>query len=59
MKVSLGATSEPDAALTGPERPILGLLFGFLDHGAAEAMGVAIEGDPAVIERFAADAPAA
>ncbi len=39
--VTLGAASDPDAVLTGPERPILGLLFGFLDRPGAEAMGVA------------------
>jgi DNA-binding HxlR family transcriptional regulator len=55
-KVTLGAASDPDAVLVGPERPILGLLFGILDQGAAEAMGVALEGDPTVVERFAADA---
>jgi DNA-binding HxlR family transcriptional regulator len=58
--VTLGAAGEPDAALTGPEKPILGLLLGFLDRPAAEAMGVALEGDPKVVERFAAkDAAAA
>ncbi len=50
----------PGCLLTGPEKPILGLLFGILDQGAAEAMGVALVGDPDVVERFAADAaPAA
>jgi DNA-binding HxlR family transcriptional regulator len=58
-KVTLGAASDPDAALTGPERPILGLLFGILDRAGAEGMGVALEGDPKVVERFAADAAAA
>jgi DNA-binding HxlR family transcriptional regulator len=56
MKVTLGAASDPDAALAGPARPIMGLLLGYLDRGAAEAMGVTFEGDPDVIERFAADA---
>jgi DNA-binding HxlR family transcriptional regulator len=58
-KVTLGAASDPDAALVGPERPILGLLFGVLDRAAAEAMGVTLEGDPKVIDRFAAEAAAA
>jgi DNA-binding HxlR family transcriptional regulator len=59
-KVTLGPARDPDAILTGAEKPILGLLFGLLDQGAAEAMGVALEGDPTVVERFAADAaPAA
>jgi DNA-binding HxlR family transcriptional regulator len=56
MKVSLGAADDPDAVLAGPARPIMGLLLGYLDHGAAETMGVTFEGDPNVVERFAADA---
>jgi DNA-binding HxlR family transcriptional regulator len=58
-KVTLGAASDPDAALVGPERPILGLLFGILDRAGAEGMGVTLEGDPKVIDRFAAEAAAA
>ncbi|HJZ38704.1 MAG TPA: helix-turn-helix domain-containing protein [Solirubrobacterales bacterium] len=58
-KVTLGAASDPDAALVGPERPILGLLFGVLDRPGAEAMGVTLEGDPKVIDRFAAEPAAA
>jgi DNA-binding HxlR family transcriptional regulator len=58
-KVTLGAADDPDAVLSGPERPILGLLFGFLDRPAAEAMGAALEGDPTVVERFAAEAAVA
>ncbi len=54
-KVALGPATAPDAALVGPEKPILGLLLGLLDRPGAEAQGVAVEGDPAVIERFAAD----
>lgn len=56
VKLTLGAASAPDAALAGPPRPIMGLLLGYLDLGAAEAMGVALEGDSEVIGRFAADA---
>jgi DNA-binding HxlR family transcriptional regulator len=56
VKLSLGAASDPDAALAGPPRPIMGLLLGYLDLGAAEAMGVTVEGDAGVIGRFAADA---
>lgn len=59
MKVTLGATSDPDAALAGPARPIMGLLLGHLDRAGAEAMGVTFEGDAGVVERFAADAVAA
>jgi DNA-binding HxlR family transcriptional regulator len=56
--VTLGAVPDPDAGLIGPEKPVLGLLLGLLDRAGAEAMGVAVEGDPKVIERFAADAAA-
>lgn len=56
MKVTMGAASDPDVALTGPAKPIMGLLLGYLDRGGAEAMGVTVDGDPAVIERFAAAA---
>ena len=56
VKLSLGAASDPDAALAGPPRPIMGLLLGYLDLAAAEAMGVTVEGDAGVIGRFAADA---
>jgi DNA-binding HxlR family transcriptional regulator len=56
VKLGLGAASAPDAALAGPPRPIMGLLLGYLDLGAAEAMGVTVEGDAGVIGRFAADA---
>jgi DNA-binding HxlR family transcriptional regulator len=55
--VSLGAASDPDSVLTGPERPVLGLLLGFLDQATAEAEGVRIEGDPAPVERFGAGPP--
>src|ERR1700709_1836689 len=59
VKLSLGAASDPDAALAGPPRPIMGLLLGYLDLGAAEAMGVTLEGDAGVIGRFPADAAGA
>jgi hypothetical protein len=37
----------------------MGLLLGYLDRDGAEAMGVTVAGDAAVIGRFAADAVAA
>jgi DNA-binding HxlR family transcriptional regulator len=52
-KVSLGAASDPDAALTGPEKPVLGLLLGLLQLDQAEVQGVSVVGDRAVVERFA------
>jgi DNA-binding HxlR family transcriptional regulator len=59
LNVTLGPATDPDAALTGPPRPILGLLLGSADRADAEANGVTIEGDPAVIDRFAGERVAA
>jgi DNA-binding HxlR family transcriptional regulator len=53
-KIGLGPADAPDASLSGAEKPIMGLLLGYLDRAGAEAAGVTVEGDPAVIERFAA-----
>jgi DNA-binding HxlR family transcriptional regulator len=53
-KIGLGPGDAPDAILAGAEKPIMGLLLGYLDRAAAEAAGVTVEGDSAVIERFAA-----
>ena len=53
-KIGLGPADAPDATLSGAEKPIMGLLLGYLDRAGAEAAGVTVEGDPAVIERFAA-----
>jgi DNA-binding HxlR family transcriptional regulator len=55
LKVSLGRATDPDAALTGPPRPILGLLLGLIDRATAEAVGVTLEGDASVLGRFAAE----
>jgi len=60
VSASLGAVGDADAILTGPPRPILGLLLGLAERADVEAQGVAIEGDPAALSRFAAvDAAAA
>jgi DNA-binding HxlR family transcriptional regulator len=60
VSASLGAVADPDAVLTGPPRPILGLLLGLAERADVEAQGVAIEGDAAALARFAAvDAAAA
>jgi DNA-binding HxlR family transcriptional regulator len=48
----LGSASNPDATLTGPPKPVLGLLLGILDPAAAEAAGVTYEGDPEALERL-------
>jgi DNA-binding HxlR family transcriptional regulator len=55
LDITLGPATDPDASLAGPPKPILGLLLGSLDRAGAEAQGVAIEGDPAVINRFAGE----
>jgi DNA-binding HxlR family transcriptional regulator len=47
----LGAVESPDAILSGPPRPILGLLVGGLPLADAEASGVTCEGDRTVLDR--------
>ncbi|HEX4753611.1 MAG TPA: helix-turn-helix domain-containing protein [Solirubrobacterales bacterium] len=51
LHIDLGPVESPDATLTGPPRPVLGLLLGVLDLAGAEASGVSLGGDPAVLER--------
>jgi DNA-binding HxlR family transcriptional regulator len=53
----LGSAETPDATLTGPPKPILGLLLGRLALADAQADGVDYEGDPAILERVGAQAP--
>jgi DNA-binding HxlR family transcriptional regulator len=55
VNVSLGPATDPDAALAGPPRMIVGLLLGLIGRADAEAQGVEVEGDPAVLGRFAAE----
>jgi DNA-binding HxlR family transcriptional regulator len=50
----LGPDDNADATLTGPPRPILGLLLGLLEPADAKAMGVDFRGDTAILERFGA-----
>lgn len=52
-EVRLGPASDPDAALTGPEKPILGFLLGRLSLDQSEGLGVSVSGDRSVVERFA------
>jgi DNA-binding HxlR family transcriptional regulator len=54
IDIRLGAVDRADATLTGPPRPIMGLLLGLLDPAAAKAGGVDIDGDPAVLDRISA-----
>ncbi len=47
-----GSGRAPDATLTGPARPIMGLLLGLLDRAGAKASGVDFAGDATVLERL-------
>jgi DNA-binding HxlR family transcriptional regulator len=44
-----------DVTLTGPPKPIMGLLLGLLELADAEARGVTYQGEPAILDRIAAD----
>ncbi len=46
---------DPDLVLSGPPRPILGLLLGLTDLAGAKGMGIEVEGDTGVLGRFAAE----
>ena len=50
----LGSADHPDVTLTGPPRPILGLLLGLLGAADAKAQGVDYQGDPAILDRISA-----
>jgi DNA-binding HxlR family transcriptional regulator len=54
VKATLGPTTDPDAVITGPPRPILGMLLGLRERSEAEDQGVKVEGDPAALARFVA-----
>ncbi len=51
----LGPADGPDATLTGPPKPIMGLLLGLLDLAGARASGVECRGDLVVLDRIRAD----
>jgi len=56
VRTSLGPAPAPaDLVLTGAERPVLGLVLGITDLAGAQALGVAYEGDPAVLDRLRVD----
>jgi len=55
----LGRADRADARLTGPPRPILGLLLGRLQPAEATANGVDYEGDPTILDRIRGNPPAA
>ena len=48
-----GHGGEPDLVITGPAKPILGIIAGKLPVAAAPGAGVAISGDRGVLERIA------
>ncbi len=50
----VGPADSADATLTGPPRPILGLLLGLLQPADAKASGVDYQGDPAILDRIGA-----
>jgi DNA-binding HxlR family transcriptional regulator len=52
----LGPAEDPDLKLTGPARPIMGLLLGLVELTDVGAAGVAYEGDPAILDRIGAPA---
>jgi DNA-binding HxlR family transcriptional regulator len=50
----LGRADSADATLTGPPKPILGLLLGLLGPADAKAHGIDYQGDPTVLDRIGA-----
>jgi DNA-binding HxlR family transcriptional regulator len=50
----LGPADSADATLTGPPKPILGLLLGILQSADAKANGIDYEGDPTILDRIGA-----
>jgi DNA-binding HxlR family transcriptional regulator len=50
----LGPADGADATLTGPPKPILGLLLGLLSPADAKANGVDYRGDPTILDRIGA-----
>ncbi len=48
----LGPADGADATLTGPPKPILGLLLGLLQPADAKARGIDYQGDPAILDRI-------
>jgi DNA-binding HxlR family transcriptional regulator len=50
----LGPADSADATLTGPPKPIMGLLLGLLQPADAKANGVDYQGDPSILDRIGA-----
>jgi DNA-binding HxlR family transcriptional regulator len=56
IQTRLGGDENADVTISGPARPIMGLLLGRLELAAAKASGVTYQGDPATLDRLAPDA---
>jgi DNA-binding HxlR family transcriptional regulator len=54
IQTRLGAADNPDATLTGPPMPILGLLLGLHELADAETHGITYDGDPVLLDRIGA-----
>jgi DNA-binding HxlR family transcriptional regulator len=52
VRTRLGSAASPDLILAGSPRLILGLLGAYLTPADAEALGLAITGDPAILRRL-------
>ncbi len=55
----LGPADRPDATLTGPPVPIMGLLLGLLQPADAKANGLDYQGDPTILDRLGAQSASA
>jgi len=54
IRTRLGPADSADATLTGPPKPILGLLLGLLQPADAKANGIEYQGDPTILDRIGA-----
>lgn len=58
VRATVGApASEPDLVITGPPKPILGIISGRLPVAAAPMVGVEIDGDLSVLARVGRQSP--
>jgi DNA-binding HxlR family transcriptional regulator len=53
IRTRLGPVQDADATLSGPAKPIMGLLLGLIGLADANARGVSYQGDPALLNRIA------
>jgi len=54
IDIRLGRAEDAEATLTGPPKPIMGLLLGRLKLADARAGGIHYRGDPAILDRIGA-----